>query len=60
MTCKYCNPPYKIFDNGDRVIPPIGLFDWWGLMPRYKENRLGTIIKIDYCPMCGRELDDSV
>ena len=26
----------------------------------YPKGRIGTIIKIDYCPMCGRELDDSV
>lgn len=55
--CKYCNPPYKIFDNGDRVMPPFSKNNWWGIMPHYSK-RVGTIAKIEKCPNCGRKLSD--
>lgn len=57
MVCKYCHAPYKIFENGDKLMPPIYTGDWWGIMPRYQKGRIGTIIKIDYCPACGRKLE---
>lgn len=58
IKCKYCHSPYKLFDNGDRLIPPETIRDWWGLMPRYSSDRVATIMKIDKCPECGRKLDD--
>ena len=56
--CLYCHEPYKLLDNGDRLIPPATILDWWGLMPRYSSARVATIMKIDKCPECGRKLDD--
>lgn len=56
--CLYCHEPYKLFDNGDRLIPPATIRDWWGLMPRYSSDRIATIMKIDKCPECGRKLNE--
>lgn len=55
--CQYCHPPYKIFSNEDRLIPPATIRDWWGLMPRYSNNRITTIMKVNECPNCHRRLD---
>lgn len=55
--CQYCHCPYKVLKNGDRLMPPLTIFDYWGIMPHYSE-RIGTIIKCDECPECGRRLND--
>ena len=57
MSCRYCHVPYKVFENGDRLIPPLNGDDWWGIMPRYQKGRLGTITGVEKCPNCGRRLE---
>jgi len=57
QTCRYCHAPYLTLKNGDRLMPPLTIFDYWGIMPHYSE-RIGTIIKCDECPECGRRLNE--
>lgn len=56
--CPYCHYPCKTFRNGDRLIPPNCDSDWWGLMPHWRKDKIGTIMKCDTCPNCGRKLGD--
>lgn len=54
--CPYCHYPYKTFRNGEKLVPPTHDSGWWGLMPRFNPKRIGTIMKINKCPACGRKL----
>ncbi|WP_278552791.1 hypothetical protein [Companilactobacillus farciminis] len=56
--CEYCHLPYRVFENGDRLMPPNLVTDFWGIMPNYGENKVGTIMKTEKCPKCGRKLED--
>lgn len=57
MACKYCTWPYKVFDSGDKLVPPRYKGDWWGIMAHYRPGKIGTIIKTEECPNCGRKLE---
>lgn len=32
QTCRYCHAPYLTLKNGDRLMPPLTIFDYWGIM----------------------------
>jgi len=55
--CPYCHEPYEVQPDGDRIVPPIKGAEWYGVMPHYT-NRIGTIMKIDKCRICGRTLNE--
>jgi len=55
--CLYCHDPYKVFDDGDKIIHP-NTISWWGIMANYYAGKVGTIRKINKCPACRRRLND--